>query len=70
VSSPSSRLRTTTPQDRVARRGTLVLRDDLDDAHHAVILVVEDVAVVHELAGVVPEWDADHHLALDGTIPS
>ena len=46
-----------------AGRRRLAVLGDLDDGHHPVVLVGEDVAVEHVLADEVGEAHADHHLA-------
>src|SRR5947209_9980988 len=54
------------PASRTATRGWSGLLDDLQDRHHAGVLVVEHVAVEDGLAGEVGEVDADDDLSVAG----
>ena len=45
-----------------------VISADVDDPHHPVVLVIEDVAVVHGAPGVRVEGDADDGAAAGGDV--
>jgi hypothetical protein len=48
--------------DRLRRQGAVIDPDrlrDVDDTHHAIVLVIEEVAVVDKPAGEVEELGAD-----------
>jgi AcrR family transcriptional regulator len=50
------------------RSAVEVISADVDDPHHAVVLVIEDVAVVHGAPGVRVEGDADDGAAAGGDV--